>query len=226
MFGIQIYPRGLPGRFARAAWCAGFGVVLACVAPVGSAGGSQLLDRYLASLQSVEAHFVQQLFDEDERLVEESEGEFYLQRPDRFRWNYQAPAKQQIVCDGDQVWVYDEELAQVVVRPIGDMLGNSPAALLSSDQPADTWFELEEEGKPSFDGLRWVRAVPRNPDSAFALLRLGFSGEELSRFEMRDNFGQTTRLDFTRSRLNPRLDPALFQFDIPPGTDVIRDVHE
>ena len=39
--------------------------------------------------------------------------------------------------------------------------------------------------------------------------------------ELVDNFGQTTRLQFSAVVKNPTLDGALFEFTPPPGVDVI-----
>jgi outer membrane lipoprotein carrier protein len=41
--------------------------------------------------------------------------------------------------------------------------------------------------------------------------------------ELMDALGQTTVIRFSDVRVNPTLDPSLFQFTPPPGADVIRD---
>ncbi len=65
------------------------------------------------------------------REAETSSGEFEFQRPNRFRFDYARPYEQQIVADGQKVWLFDVDLNQVTVRPFDQTLGATPAALLA-----------------------------------------------------------------------------------------------
>ncbi|TDM09295.1 MAG: outer membrane lipoprotein carrier protein LolA [Ideonella sp. MAG2] len=56
-----------------------------------------------------------------------STGTFEFLRPNRFRFVYQKPYAQTIVGDGQKVWFYDIDLAQVTVRKMGDALGATSA---------------------------------------------------------------------------------------------------
>ena len=51
--------------------------------------------------------------------------------------------------------------------------------------------------------------------------RLGLGPKGVEAMEMSDHFGQTTRLRFSDITLNPKLDPAAFQFTPPKGADVL-----
>ena len=98
-------------------------------------------------------------------------------------------------------------------------LGSTPAALLVGGDALEKNFTLAEAG--TREGLDWVEAIPKSPDSGFEKLQLGFEGNELKGMQLQDNFGQTTRLVFGRSERNPALAPTLFKFTPPPGVDVI-----
>jgi len=185
------------------------------------AAATDQLRGFLGRVQSLEAHFEQTLYDEKGKPLETSRGRFYLQRPGRFRWNYSEPYIQEIVADGKQVWIYDNELAQVTVRRLDDALGSTPALLLSSDEPVEKNFTLRDMGVR--DGLDWVELIPTVAEASFTAVRLGFSGQELERMDLVDGFGQTTELHFSGAVHNPRLDPALFRFSVPTGVDVISD---
>ena len=73
------------------------------------------------------------------------------------------------------------------------------------------------------DGLEWVEAVPREKESNFESIRMGFGFSGLEIMELADSFGQTTVLKFTALRRNPKLNTALFKFVPPKGADVIGD---
>ncbi len=182
----------------------------------------KVLHAFLDNVHSMQAHFEQTLYDENNKRIEDSSGTFYLERPGKFRWSYDKPYPQEIVGDGSRVWIYDSELSQVTVKSFDAALGNTPALLLSTDQPLEKSFVLRE--LPPQGGLTWTEVRPRDPQSSFTVVRLGFRDGDLAMMDLVDNFGQSTQLKFTNVRRNPTIDPKVFQFTPPPGVDVIRDL--
>jgi outer membrane lipoprotein carrier protein len=177
------------------------------------------LDEFINRTQAASGGFEQRIYDRNRRLVQESSGTLAFQRPGKFRWNYAKPYPQLIVGDGARIWIYDEDLNQVTVRKLDAALGATPAALLAGNNEAMKAFDLKDEG--SSDGLEWLSATPRNKESNFERIRMGFGAAGIERMELTDAFGQTTHLRFVALERNPALDPALFRFVPPPGADVI-----
>ena len=190
-------------------------------ATAADAGGSDRLNQFMTVTQAATADFEQRIYGREGRLVQESRGTFAFSRPGRFRWTYAKPYAQLIVGDGARVWIYDEELRQVTVRKLDVALGATPAALLAGSNAALKAFTLTDGGAK--DGLEWVEAVPREQESSFERIRMGFGFSGIERMELTDTFGQTTELRFTDFQRNPRVDAALFRFVPPPGADVIGD---
>lgn len=194
-------------------------LILAGTASAGTA--RDRLDAFLHGLESLEGRFRQVLLDERGQAVDESSGRVYLQRPGRFRWDYTEPFPQLIVADGQRVWLFDQGLEQVTVRPQSQALGSTPAALLASTQPVDESFVVTELDTRE-DGSAWLALEPRDSAGSFESIRIGLGEQGLRAMELRDSFGQTTRIEFSDLGRNPRLDPALFQFTPPAGVDVIQ----
>jgi outer membrane lipoprotein carrier protein len=176
------------------------------------------LDEALAGLSSLRAEFSQTVTNASGQQTEAAEGSVALARPGKFRWDYREPA-QLIVSDGVTVWLYDEDLAQVTVRPAAEALIGTPALLLSGRADVQGEFRVSDGG--SEDGLAWSRLEPRDSDSDFRELRVGIADGMLRRMVLVDRLGQTTRLDFDRIERNPRLAPSAFSFTPPPGVDVV-----
>lgn len=195
-----------------------FALLSALAPPALSASGPDRLHAFLDQVHSLRAEFQQKVFDEDARELDAASGMVYIERPGRFRWDYTAPYVQEIVGDGDKVWIYDSELEQVTVRPLGDALGDTPVMLLSSDQPVEQSFEVRAIDGP--DGYAWAGLTPLGDQVNFREIRLGFDGETLRVMELMDAFGQLTRLRFAEVERNPTLEPKLFQFTPPEGADV------
>ena len=177
------------------------------------------LNAFFSNVHALEGEFEQTLFDENRRKLEESRGTMYLARPGHFRWDYSEPYQQIIVANGNRVWIYDSELAQVTVRTLDDSAGNTPALLLSSDRPLEDNFNVTNLGEEG--GLDWVELMPKAQETNFSSVRLGFGPSDLEVMELNDNFGQTTQLRFFGVTTNPELDPSLFSFSPPDGVDVI-----
>ncbi len=193
--------------------------IWAALASSAAAAGVARLERYLEGLVSWRASFEQELRDEHGGMRERSSGVFYLQRPGRFRWEYERPHRQSIVADGQRVWIYDPELEQVTVKPLEAALGSTPALLLGGDVDIEKEFKVAEQGER--DGIAWLVLTPKGGEPQYTEIRLGFEGAALRAMELHDNFGQTTRIRFRGERRNAPIDRALFAFKPPPGVDVL-----
>ena len=184
--------------------------------------GEDRINAFLSSIQSMQANFEQSLYDEDLNHLEDSRGVMYLQRPGRFRWDYVEPYPQMIISNGQTLWLYDSELAQVTVKSLDQGIENTPSMLLSSEEPLEDHFEIAE--LPASDDKVWVELKPKSPDATFSNMRLVFAGDDLHSMELVDSFGQTTQIKFLLLRKNPDIDENRFEFIPPDGVDVIGDV--
>jgi len=180
-----------------------------------SAFAEDPLHLFLKDLKSLRANFEQIEYDEHQKEIRRSQGTLDLQRPSRFRWEYQKPYVQSIISDGTQVWFYDPDLAQVTIKPYSRALANTPAVLLSSDEPIEKNFLVS---KPH-DGKIELR--PKTKDTGFVKAIVGFSGLELQSMELEDSFGQKTHLQFSAIQRNHEVPEELFSFTPPTGVDVI-----
>lgn len=195
-----------------------FLVLLLCAAagPVHAHELQALLD----DLRSLRAEFTQRLFDEAGQLVEESRGLFYLQRPERFRWEYKEPYAQLIVADGKEIWIYEADLEQATLKDYSRATANTPALVLSGRQPVAELFEVTAEHGEE-DGVAAYLLRPKGDDSQFQHMRLYFLDGVLQRLNLQDKLGQKTEVRFYGARLNSDLDAELFRFTLPPEADLI-----
>lgn len=192
--------------------------LLSCAA---SADDVQNFRTFFQNTTSMRAKFHQTVVDNLGRKVQEVTGSMQLQRPGKFRWDYDKPYVQLIVGDGKKVWLFDPDLNQVTVRPLDKVLGSSPAALLAGNKDIDKTFDLKSVGQQ--DQLNWIEALPKEKESGFERVMLGFKGSTLAEMEMRDSFGQVTVIEFSGQQINPKLDAKSFMFTPPKGADVLSE---
>jgi len=177
------------------------------------------LEQFTHELESLYAHFDQQVLKPDGLVEDKSSGEVWLLRPNRFRWQYGGEFPELVVADGQKVWLYDEMLEQVTIKEQSFMTSDSPLMLLTDVSRIEEQFEVRELGGDS--GLQLLELRSHNPESEFERILLGLNNGELLLMAMEDAFGLRTEIRFREIQRNPPLEEKLFQFTPPEGIDVI-----
>jgi chaperone LolA len=193
----------------------------AILATPAHAGSIEKLQAFVAQTKSARANFTQKVLDNKGKPIQAASGVLAFSRPGKFRWEYQKPYEQLIVGDGDRLWVYDAELNQVTVKKLEGSLGSSPAALLAGSNEIEEFYNLDAKGTKG--GLDWLEAFPKNEDTMFQKVRMGFKGNTLDTMELYDHLGQVTVIRFTGIKRNPKLAADAFVFTPPKGVDVLDD---
>ena len=183
------------------------------------ADGVASLHDFFKNTDAMRAQFSQVVTDTKGRKIQEVQGSMQLQRPNKFRWDYAKPYEQQIISDGKQVLLYDTDLQQVTVRELSKALGSSPAALLAGGEAVEKSFTIKNAVRK--DGLNWVLALPKDKDSGFERVLLGFKDETLRKMELYDSFNHITMITFDSVERNPKLLESTFLFIPPKGVDVV-----
>ena len=177
------------------------------------------LTSYLNNLHTFQAGFTQSVFSSNNKVKQISKGLIVVKSPDKFYLEYNEPYNLLYVADGKKLWSYDEDLEQVVVKEQGNILINTPAMLLGNPKDLTQSYSIEKVGVT--EGWLWFELTPKKENTNFESVSLAFKDNELKAMEMRDNFGQTTRLEFNKVIKNPTLSKSRFVFVPPKGVDVI-----
>lgn len=175
------------------------------------------LSQSLAGIKTYHASFSQKLYDQQQTLLQQSNGVMYAARPGKLHWQSDEPYVELIVVDGEHIWRYEEDLQQVVLSPYEGDLGATPALLLSGDVSsiAERYTVSKSDGQ--------YQLLPRDDQSLFRAMGVRFEQDKLVALVMEDSLGQTTVLEFSDIELNSNLDATLFVFEPPPGVDILKD---
>ena len=102
--------------------------------------------------------------------------------------------------------------------------GDTPAILLSGSGHLEDRYDVEDIGTQGrFD---WVNLIPKQQDSSFTEIRIGFEDNRLRLLELLDQLGQRTRLSFVDLKENIVIPSAAFEFSPPAGVDIIDNTGE
>jgi outer membrane lipoprotein carrier protein len=110
-------------------------------------------------------------------------------------------------------------LLQVTVTPQREVLQSTPALLIGGS--ADALEDFDYIGSYSDRGTVWVRLRPKDAQSGFTRVELGFTDNVLSRMIFSDNLQQTTLVALLDVVVNEEIAAERFQFSPPPGVDIV-----
>lgn len=179
---------------------------------------------FVTSTKAAKGEFTQQqvkMIDGTAKVSNVSSGSFSFARPGKFIWTYQKPYEQLLQADGDQLYIFDKDLNQVTIKKLGDALASSPAAILFGSNDLEKNFTLKDAG--SKDGMEWLEATPKAKDSTFEHIGIGLRNGVPEAMELRDSFGQVSRLSFQKFVKNPVIPANGFKFVVPKGADVFNN---
>jgi len=176
------------------------------------------LARLLEPYRTFSADFQQRTSDSKGASITEMTGALAIASESIFYWKTNPPFSQVIVADGEVLWVFDEDLYQVQVRPLNDTLTASPAAILSGDLDAlGSRFQVTEERT----GTIAVYALePRVTDEVTRQIVLRFDGAQLLDLSIEDALGNRSLVSLTEVKYG-KPPSVLFKFQPPEGADVI-----
>ncbi|WP_293612054.1 outer membrane lipoprotein carrier protein LolA [Ponticaulis sp.] len=144
-----------------------------------------------------------------------STGTFYLNRPGRLRFEYDAPIPLLIVSDGTTLAIEDRDLETVDRVP----LASTPLNLIlrRNTNLAEHAEILSIEQKPGFTAIR----IADRAGEAEGELELFFDPDtyQLARWEATDMTGAITTVQLTDMELGVSVDPRLFRIDDPEDED-------
>ena len=181
-------------------------------------GDIQQLRDLLEPIVSLSAQFEQHMVDANGVELQQSNGLFQVAKPNSLRWIVEQPMPQQVISDGNSLWVYDPDLEQVMVQPFTGDIQSAPAMLFSGDlQALDSAYLVEQLSAGSF------LLTEEQGTSLFSSVQIDFDNLLPTFIALTDNLGQVTRISFSELEYNPPLGADLFVFEIPLGVDVIRN---
>jgi outer membrane lipoprotein-sorting protein len=172
------------------------------------------VSNYLSSLQTLAGNFVQ--VGPDGR---KTKGDFYIQKPGKVRFEYEAPSPIDIVADGSSLAVRDRKLATQDIYPLSqtplryllsdriDLLKDTNVVNVTAD---DLFISITIEEKQALIGTSRL------------MLMVGAKDGQLKQWTVTDPQGYDTTVAVYNLDTSKKVDPSLFKIDFtnyptPPG---------
>jgi outer membrane lipoprotein-sorting protein len=169
---------------------------------------------YLSSLQTLVGNFVQVGPDGSK-----TKGDFYIQKPGKVRFEYDAPSPIAIIADGSSLAVRDRKLATQDIYPLSqtplryllsdriDLLKDTNVVSVTAD---DLFISVTIEEKQALIGTSRL------------MLMVGAKDGQLKQWTVTDPQGYDTTVAVYNLDSSKKVDPSLFKIDftnysLPPG---------
>jgi outer membrane lipoprotein carrier protein len=198
------------------------------------ADDTQELAMLLVEYKTIQGDFEQSLKDSKGEIIQQSSGIFTVKSPGFFLWDTQAPFPQLLVSNLQNIWLYDPDLEQVTIRPYSQDIDQSPVLLLSGNiEKISQTFHIKKNSHVNKDEstksdklanvTSYFVLTPKQANSVFVELQLGFIDNTIQQMTLADSLGQTTHFTFSNMVLNQLINEKMFEFSIPAGVDVLID---
>ena len=190
------------------------------------ADGISDLNAFVNNVSSMSSEFSQVVLDKKGLKLQDVEGVMLFKRPNKFRWDYLKPYQNQIISDGDRLFMYDQDLRQVSINPIAKVAGSTPLLIIAGKN-IEKYFTLrnieDQVANEMNQNIKWVEAVPKEEGAGFNKVILGLTENKLSVMKIVDAFEHTTTISFKNAKYNVTLVDNDFLFKLPTGVDVVQN---
>jgi outer membrane lipoprotein carrier protein len=149
-------------------------------------------------------------------------GRVFYKRPGKMRWEFDPPQIETVVANGHKLYDYQPDLNQVIEMPTERAFKSAaPLAFLLGMGDIRRDFNSSLLSPAKSDPLLWVLLVPKSGGDRIEM-GLDPATYDLMAVRVTDAMGNTTSIRFSAVRTNLQLADSLFNFAVPPGTDVVQ----
>jgi outer membrane lipoprotein-sorting protein len=164
------------------------------------------IDRYLQAMRSARGRFRQTNPNGSTQT-----GTFYLTKPGRIRFEYDAPKGAMVIADGNWVGVFDPKSNR---NPTRYPLGKTPLSLLLRDR-----LSLAEPGMvlgatEDTAGTHITVVDPRAPNEGRLVMSFAADPIRLRRWVVLTRSGQRTSVELTELRIGGSFERSLFNIEL------------
>lgn len=160
-----------------------------------------------------------------------SNGNLFIKKPGRLRWDYREPDVQEIYVNGNELMMYVPQHKQVLVGKLTQMAASqAPLQLLQGAARLDQHFDAQATpgGERGEGGIPLVTLIPKDagPESVRTVTRIVVEAQPRTYFiktvSIHEVSGNIATFEFNNLQPNTGLKGSLFEFAVPAGVEVVR----
>ena len=173
---------------------------------------------FLASQKYISTSFNQRVIShEKERNIT---GSLLADRNARFKLVYEEPYNEIFMSDGQNLLRFDEELDQLEIRPLENLLKETPLGLLSLSETELMKVFSVKSCDNQRESLVCYLSLIKDEDYLFDV-QITVVNRFVASLKYKDTFGQAVAIKFFNTSAE-KIPLSKFTFVPPPGTDIVR----
>lgn len=157
------------------------------------------------------------------QIIDTAEGNVFFKRPSKMRWVYEKPYRQQIISDGETLWIYRPDENQVTLGQSPSFFGDGKGASFLADIKLireKFIAELDHRGSDTYYRLK-LQPKEKIPDVSEIYLSVTKDTFDVVRVVTCNPYGDKTLIKFSGIEFKQDLDDSQFVFEVPEGTDIL-----
>lgn len=173
-------------------------------------------------IQDIQANFTQFTTSASIKQTQKADGVVSFKKPGMMRWEYKSPGKDIIVSDGMTIWVYQQDIGQVMV---GNAIDNGTS--ISNNFLAGIGNLKKDFDITLAEGDNAAHLLKLNPKTAQPNVQKLYLAVDkktflVTRTIVYDLLGNETKVVFENIKTNQSLSGNMFKFKIPEGVKVVK----
>ncbi|CAG9296572.1 outer membrane lipoprotein chaperone LolA [Celerinatantimonas diazotrophica] len=189
-------------------------IVYLLLSPLVMANPASDLRHKLEKISHFGADFSQTVISPEGKVIHRGKGHFVIAKPGKLHWQETHPGHDEIISDGKTIWYYSPMVEQVTIYNTSQAIVHTPFILLT-DQREKTWKQYQVK---QHDGVYTVSSKDPSQLVTFSL-SFGKTGN-IREFTVVDGQGQHSEFKLTHFNLHPDIQPGIFSFKVPKGTQI------
>ena len=178
--------------------------------------------RYAGS--SFSSRFFQTLTLKAMDITDSASGKAFFKGPGMMRWEYEEPDRQIIVTDSNTLWIYRPDDGQVMTgKSPAFFSGGKGASFLSDMNLIRKKFAITFQEKNTA-GHYVLKLVPVEKALDVTAIYISISAKTFNVVQITtyNSYGDETIIELIDIQFEPKLDDAMFRFQIPSGVEVLQ----
>jgi len=185
------------------------------------------MQSHFNQVKALESKFRQETFSGAVKLKTIAEGDLYIQKPNRMRWDYIKPEKQSFVTDGIKAWLYMPSEKRIVMDNAKSFFQSALVrSFFNGPKDFSKYFSIHLGETKKYKGFVLV-LTPKAPDMEVTQITLWVRIEDfqVETIETQDLLGNTNKVILTNICYQESLPEDLFILTIPVGVTLEQNLN-
>ena len=154
-------------------------------------------------------------------ITEKASGRASFSHPGKMKWEYTEPEHHEIITNGKWLWIFRPQENQVMQGDASQFFKSGAGGAFLSDISLvrKNYVITIKEVTTDYVAIELV-AKKQTPEISSIVIRISKKNNEIIRVVSSNPYDDTTLFEFTHIQFG-KIDPAVFEFKVPQGVDII-----